>query len=444
MKQSSSMVFRERIFAALLLGTGAWTLVLSLKNVEASSIHFREYGLTLFLAAVMVVLDRYPIHLLRGTKLSLVNLPMFLLPVLVPAPLAILAIGAALFIANILARAERGLLPRDIAATVGQWMFTAFVGNQIIHLSLPGIHGPTSRLTLLLLCAISFILIDFFVFSLSQAFMYGEPFLLTLRTIIQEGFFAEAIQYLIAVLGAIAAAIDLWSLVLLIVPASVTYIAFKNLKETRYETVQILQDLADTVDLRDIYTGGHSRRVANLVRETLVQLKIAGPEASLIELAARLHDIGKIGIPDAVLMKPGKLSAEEMAVMQTHSQKGAELLSRYKDFSRGSSIIMHHHERWDGMGYPTGLKGYEIPFGARVIAVADSFDAMTSNRPYRDALSTSLAIQILLEGRAKQWEAAVVNAFVEMITRKIDEKSGEDLFSQHEPASHRRAAPIPS
>jgi HD-GYP domain-containing protein (c-di-GMP phosphodiesterase class II) len=237
---------------------------------------------------------------------------------------------------------------------------------------------------------------------------------------VREGTVLELIQYLTAILGTLAALQDRWALILLIVPLSITYVAFKNLKETRRETVQILEDMADTVDLRDIYTGGHSKRVAELVRETLMQLKISGPEATLIELAARLHDIGKIGIPDSILVKPGKLLPDEMAHMRTHSQKGADLISKYRDFARGAMIIKHHHERWDGLGYPAGLKGSEIPFGARVIAVADSFDAMTSDRPYRTASSRQRAIQTLLEGRGSQWDASVVNAFVDMIDGVAD------------------------
>jgi HD-GYP domain-containing protein (c-di-GMP phosphodiesterase class II) len=222
---------------------------------------------------------------------------------------------------------------------------------------------------------------------------------------------------LVAILGALAAYENIWSLILLIVPISITYIAFKNIKETRRETAQILTDMADTVDLRDVYTGGHSKRVAELVSQILAQLKISGPEVTLIEISARLHDMGKIGIPDSILMKPGVLLPEEMALMQTHPRKGAEFIAKYKDFARGAMIILHHHERWDGNGYPSGLSGYEIPFGARVVAVADSFDAMISDRPYRRALSKRQAIQILLDGRGKQWDASIVNAFVDMIAR---------------------------
>jgi HD-GYP domain-containing protein (c-di-GMP phosphodiesterase class II) len=350
--------------------------------------------------------------------------------VLLPAPFAIFAVGTGLLIANLLSRASLGLLPRDIASTVGQWMFTVSLGYQIVHLTLPGLHGHAIRFGLLLVCAASFILVDFIVFSLSQSFVFGEAFSSTLKMVFREGILLEITQYLIAILGTLAADEDAWALGLLIFPVWITYTAFKNIKETQQATIHILNDMADTVDLRDVYTGGHSQRVADLVRETLNELKIAGPEAILIETSARLHDIGKIGIPDSILMKPVQLSSEEMGVMQTHPQKGAELISKYKDFSRGASIIRYHHERWDGTGYPSGLKGYEIPFGARVLAVVDAFDAMTSDRPYRKALSVHQAIQTLLEGRGTQWEPAIVNAFVDMIIRQIDEESNEDSSKQ--------------
>jgi HD-GYP domain-containing protein (c-di-GMP phosphodiesterase class II) len=296
----------------------------------------------------------------------------------------------------------------------------------------------------LILCAVSFILIDFIVFSVCQSFVFMEAFLPTLKSVVREGIYIEITQYLIAILGTLAADENIWSLGLLVVPVVVTYVAFKNIKEMRFETVRILEDMADTVDLRDIYTGGHSKRVADLVRQTLVQLKVGGPEATLIEISARLHDIGKIGIPDTILMKPGKLTPEEMAVMQTHPQKGAELISKYKDFSRGTSIILRHHERWDGNGYPGGLKGAEIPFGARVIAVADGFDAMTSDRPYRKALSVHQAIRILLEGRGTQWEPSIVNAFVDMIMNQMDEAIPERLSDPRESSVSSQTAFIPS
>lgn len=444
MDKTDQAIVRERIFAGFLTLLGVYAFSHSIVVAGRSRVEPSEILLAVLFCGAIILADRFPIHLARGTKASLVNLPIFLSAVLLPAPLAVLATGVGLLVADFLARAERGLLARDFLSTAGQWMFTSFVGYQIVHLSLPGISESASSYGLLLLCAFSFLFVDAVIFSLSQSFVFGESFSVTLKSVIREGSSLEIIQYLTAILGALAADQDLWSLILLIVPIAITYVAFKNIKEIRHETVQILQDMADTVDLRDIYTGGHSKRVAELVAQILFQLKISGPEATLIEIAARLHDIGKIGIPDSILMKPGRLSNDQTALMQTHSQKGADLISKYKDFARGALIIRHHHERWDGHGYPARLKGPEIPFGARVIAVADSFDAMTSDRPYRKALSHKRAIQTLLEGRGKQWDTNVVNAFVDMIGDQLDEKPDIRCTDQMVAPERLQTSPISS
>jgi len=199
---------------------------------------------------------------------------------------------------------------------------------------------------------------------------------------------------------------------LVALPTVIVYLAFKNAREMRESTRKLLEDMADAVDLRDPYTGGHSRRVAELAGRTLRELNVIGPEAELIVSAARLHDIGKIGIPDGILSKKGKLTPEERAVMKTHPEQGAELLARYPDFARGRDFVNYHHERWDGDGYPNGLKGLDIPFGARVISILDAYDAMTSDRPYRRAMTAEQAILVLRAGGGKQWDPSVVEAFL--------------------------------
>jgi putative nucleotidyltransferase with HDIG domain len=176
--------------------------------------------------------------------------------------------------------------------------------------------------------------------------------------------------------------------------------------------------MADEVDLRDPYTGGHSRRVQELCAKILNRLQIYGPEADVILTSACLHDIGKIGISDTILNKPGRYSPEERQVMQTHARKGAELLGKYTDFSQGVKNILHHHEHWDGQGYPEGLRGFDIPFGARVIAVADSYDAMTSNRPYRPAMTEETARQILRRGAGSQWDPKIVEVLLSSLAEE--------------------------
>lgn len=414
---------REQVIAFLLALAGFFALFASFLRAQQADFQPKKIVMGVILAALVILADQFPIHLTRGTKFSMTSLPIYLGAVFLPAPLAVLATGGGMLIAEIRSMPQRGTLFRDVAATTGQWMTVSLLGSLVAHLNVPGYPAGTIRFPLLVAAALTFFVTDFTAFSLTNSFILGEPFGRVLRSTISEGIGVEGAQYLIAILGALAAAQEPWAIALVAVPAIISYFAFKNIKEVKDDTLMLLEDMADTVDLRDVYTGGHSRRVADLTRQTLSQLKIYGLEAEIIETAARLHDIGKIGIPDEILQKPGRLTPEEIAVMQTHSQKGAELLSKYKNFSRGVSMIMHHHERWDGKGYPAGISGYDIPFGARVIAVADSYDAMTSERPYRSALESRQAIQILLEGRGSQWDASVVNAFVDMMSEKLEVKS---------------------
>lgn len=144
--------------------------------------------------------------------------------------------------------------------------------------------------------------------------------------------------------------------------------------------------ITSALDARDPYTGNHSRRVSDMACMLCRLMKLSETETQEIHIAAHLHDIGKIGVPDAVLLKPAKLNDEEWELMKKHPQIGADILAKSEHFSRISAIILHHHERFDGKGYPFGAKGYEITLGSRIIAVCDSIDAMASARAYRKAL----------------------------------------------------------
>jgi HD-GYP domain-containing protein (c-di-GMP phosphodiesterase class II) len=138
----------------------------------------------------------------------------------------------------------------------------------------------------------------------------------------------------------------------------------------------------------------------------------------LIEQAASVHDLGKIGIPDRILLKPGPLSTEERITMWLHTEIGARILSQFHLFRSGADIVLHHHEAFDGSGYPGGLAREAIPLGARVVAVADAFDAMTSDRPYRGALSVDEAADRLRTGAGTQWDPVVVDALLRLVLRR--------------------------
>jgi HD-GYP domain-containing protein (c-di-GMP phosphodiesterase class II) len=419
MDQDTSLTLhRERLFSTLLALAGLSALAFSVLETSWKNLGLEQVLMAVLFTGAVILADHFPVHLTRGTKASMTSLPIYMAAVLLPAPLAILTAGFGLTVAELRTRRDRGLLPRDIASTSGQWMVATFLGSLTYNVNIPWLSDDSSKFITLVACALVFLATDFLIFAISNTYILREDFLQVLRTAVFEGIGIEGAQYIIAILGALVVHEDRWSLPLLVVPVIITYITFKNIKEVRNDTLVMLEDMADTVDLRDIYTGGHSRRVADLAAQILNRLKIFGHEAEIIVTAARLHDIGKIGIPDDILKKPDRLTPEEMLVMQSHSQKGADLISKYKTFSRGVSMIRHHHERWDGHGYPGRLRDYQIPFGARVIAVADGFDAMTSDRPYRRALSEKQAIQILLEGRGKQWDPAIVEAFVDLISEQ--------------------------
>jgi HD-GYP domain-containing protein (c-di-GMP phosphodiesterase class II) len=169
--------------------------------------------------------------------------------------------------------------------------------------------------------------------------------------------------------------------------------------------------LAMLVDARDSYTGTHAQDVSRLAHAVALQLGLGAGEAQLISVAARLHDVGKVAVPDAILRKQGTLTEEEWAIMRTHPVVGAEVVGLIPALRPIAPIVRAHHERVDGSGYPDGLPAREIPLGARVIAVADAFSAMTSDRPYRTALAHDVALLELRTNAGTQFDPAVLDAF---------------------------------
>lgn len=168
--------------------------------------------------------------------------------------------------------------------------------------------------------------------------------------------------------------------------------------------LDVTECLVAALEARDSYTEGHSLRVADMSVEIASALGIRGVELEDIHIAAHLHDIGKIGIPDKVLYKPGKLLPEEYRKIQKHPEIGYSILSKSRSLLSIAEIVLSHHERWDGGGYPKRLRGKAIPLGARIIAVSDAVDAMTSSRPYRKALSPEETMAEVLRGAGLQFD----------------------------------------
>jgi HD-GYP domain-containing protein (c-di-GMP phosphodiesterase class II) len=166
------------------------------------------------------------------------------------------------------------------------------------------------------------------------------------------------------------------------------------------------------LDLKDLNTGVHSTRLAEWGMRVGQELGLEEEELQNLEVAALLHDIGKVGVPDSILRKPGKLDPEEYALMKKHSEYGWAVLRMLPGFKRAALDILHHHESVDGRGYPAGLKGQEIPIVSRIVCVIDAFDAMVSSRPYRQGLPYEEAVRRLKEASGTQFDSAVVQCFL--------------------------------
>lgn len=170
----------------------------------------------------------------------------------------------------------------------------------------------------------------------------------------------------------------------------------------------IIESLVTALEAKDIYTSGHSRRVAYMSLEMAKKLNLKWTYIENIHMAAHLHDIGKIGIPDEVLNKEGNLLEGEWEHMKRHPQIGYDILSKSKKLQPISNLVLCHHERWDGKGYPKGLSKEAIPLGARIIALCDSIDAMTSKRPYRKPVDFNKCMEEIIRNKGKMYDPRLV------------------------------------
>jgi HD-GYP domain-containing protein (c-di-GMP phosphodiesterase class II) len=227
----------------------------------------------------------------------------------------------------------------------------------------------------------------------------------------------------LTVVGALAAVIVVDQplvLPLVVLPGILMQRAVRQSVRLRADTHRALASLVEIVELRDPYTAGHSRRVAATARAIAERLGLTAEEADLIESAGRVHDLGKVAIDPHVLLKAGKLDDDEWAQMKLHPVYGADVVAQFAAYQGGTALVRHHHEGWDGKGYPDGLAGEAIPLGARILAVADTFDALTSDRPYRDGMDLGKATSILREGAGSQWDARVVEALLAILDETLE------------------------
>ena len=202
--------------------------------------------------------------------------------------------------------------------------------------------------------------------------------------------------------------------------------------------------LVATLDARDRYTAGHSAAVAIYARDIAHRMGLSESEEQLAHLCGLVHDIGKVGLPPGLLEKPGALTLDERRQMERHSEIGERILGKVEDYAEIATIVRHHHERIDGHGYPDGIRGDDIPLISRIIAVADAYNAMTSDRPYRDAMPSRVARLRLAQAVEAQFDTNVVAAFEAILAGATEEyRTGLNLVFEVE-ASHHEALGRPA
>ncbi|HEU5088060.1 MAG TPA: HD domain-containing phosphohydrolase [Roseiflexaceae bacterium] len=191
----------------------------------------------------------------------------------------------------------------------------------------------------------------------------------------------------------------------------------KGLTDQLEHTEGVIFMLAQAVEAKDPYTEGHLTRIKSYAEQLATACGLPSDEVRAVRYGGVLHDIGKIGISDNVLLKAGTLTNEEIAIMRRHPEIGAQIVSQMRFAPKIMPIIRGHHERWDGCGYPDGLRGNEIPIGAQIISVVDAYDAMMTTRPYRAALPLERCLEAMQAGRGSQFAPAVVDVFLELVAR---------------------------
>ena len=365
------------------------------------------WPVTIVLLLLAGVAERNPIHLTHKTNLN-VSTAVYVAMLLLLPPLIV---GAIALVAGCTAQALR--MRADANLALAEPLFN--IGQTTLYVSLtslllagleaagmPRLPYAGISLSALVVVTAALHLGNTFLVSIAAGLHLDvNPFRIWRRNLT-----IDLVPNLgMSLLGVCAAALGAESALLipaLFVPAVLVHRTVGESVLLQKNMHSSLASLVDIIELRDPYTAGHSRRVATTARALALELGLTAEEADTIESAGHVHDIGKVAIDPAVLTKPGKLTDDEWIEMKRHPVFGADVISEFAAYQDGSPLVRWHHESWDGSGYPDGISGERIPLGARILAVADTFDALTSDRPYRDGMSLERARSILAEGAGSQ------------------------------------------
>ncbi len=384
--------------------------------------------LSLFFIVLLMVADRFPIvYILRSSSKAQVSVAMALdiaIAFVFTPIVAVLVVAVENLIADSVHRKPwyKNLFNTSLAAiSVGltSIIFSKFFNVSILFLSFSN---------LLVIAGAAFV-----YFSAETFILFGLLSIINKATFFN--FWSENVKTIwVEVLTLIPLGVMIiyflqvnpWMNLFLLPTFIAIYFSSKRKVQLEEETTNALLTFAKAVDDRIPDTMKHSIRVANWTKEMCNRLGISEEQSYFITIAAQLHDIGKLVVPDSILLKPASLTDEEFSKIKQHPLKGDEILNHFSRFEDGAKIIRHHHEYFNGKGYPDGLQGESIPLGARIISVADAFDAMISPRPYKNKLITvEGALNKIRKAEGKQFDPIVAEVFCQMVREKVAEEEEE-------------------
>lgn len=409
-----TMSKKLKLYTLLIIGIGIAILTIGMGELRS----FEDIGEVLFFAFLGIVAESLTIRVKGNTGISVgFAIGVGAALVLNPYTTAIMSFSAFLFaIEKIDGKYEHMLNSSvykrlfngsvfGISATAAGLTYN-YLAHSYNSIEIAGISVVGTIFSMLV-----YIVINVIVFAALMAIIENKSLFKTIRTFdwAVKNFFG------LAPLGVVLAAAFLsygWLAVLLffgpLLVARYSFILYMDMRHVYFETIKAL---SSAMEAKDKYTNGHSYRVADYAVGIAEQMGYTHDAIDRIKTAAVLHDIGKIGISDSILNKPGHLEDNEYVAIQKHPEIGAKILSEVEFLGDVSKIIKYHHERFDGKGYPEGLKDAEIPMEASILAVADAYDAMTSDRPYRKAMDSHTAMNILVKESGIQFNPIVVKAF---------------------------------
>jgi len=292
-------------------------------------------------------------------------------------------------------------------AQVGISIFAAGVARDAITARVDGL--PAFGLSVIAASAIFYLLNNLAVATAIGLDLKRSPLQVLGETARENGFYyallfaAAALSYQLTLDG-------WWGPLVMTLSAAAAYLVLRRRVARLEKTFAALEQLADSIDARDPYTSNHSKRVADYAVSIGLELGLSRKEIRVLRAAARVHDLGKAIVPPEVLMKEGSLSDEDWQLMKRHPEEGYRMLEAFSGYERGRNLVLVHHERYDGGGYPSGIPLRELHLLAQIIPVADTIDAMRSDRPYRAGLADAEVAEVMTSGRGTQWNPDVVDA----------------------------------